>query len=156
LIVVIQHIKLYHFITSIVNSLFINMIVIYKLFVIGGLNQVLIEDLLFFIKNLWFSSRLETWGNNYKIRRSNIKYIKRTSIIVKNATCIFPHNDRMPVVYHINKQAIHVYIDKFDLKFKNIYIIKNYLTAIMQMVLYPFIISIVIMLLIIVNWFKFR
>jgi hypothetical protein len=130
-------------IDSNINSLFINMIVIYKLFVIGGLNQVLIED-------------LETWGNNYKIRRSNIKYIKRTSIIVKNATCIFPHNDRMPVVYHINKQAIHVYIDKFDLKFKNIYIIKNYLTAIMQMVLYPFIISIVIMLLIIVNWFKFR
>jgi hypothetical protein len=59
------------------------MIVIYKLFVIGGLNKVLIEDLIPYIKNMWLRLEmivikppsLEEFGKNSKIVKDDIIYI---------------------------------------------------------------------------------
>jgi hypothetical protein len=59
------------------------MIVIYKLFVIGGLNKVLIEDLIPYIKNMWLRlemivikpTSLEEFGKNSKIVKDDIIYI---------------------------------------------------------------------------------
>jgi hypothetical protein len=106
------------------------MIVIYKLFVISGLRQVLIEDLLPTIKNLWLQLEmivisppsLEEWQGN-TLTKNNITYKKLIWIVGGNnyTHIIYTLDHKQPISYYTNNLIIRVTVDNIRLNFSKLY-----------------------------------
>jgi hypothetical protein len=103
------------------------MIVIYKLFVISGLNKLVVDDLLPLIKNMWLQLEmivikppsLEAFGKNSKIVKDDITYRKTICYHGRSYTVLT--FDEYPIIYYFDNIVICISFDKFNITLEKLY-----------------------------------